>query len=223
MKQFFLEAKDDMTIILSKEIIGRLPKKVGLFTTVQHIDELKNIKKQLKKNNIQTITHNLTHTIYDAQILGCSIKKLDDDSNAYFYVGDGEFHPKALVFKNNKPVFAYNPYSKKIREYSKKDITNLLRRTKAGLVKFHSSKEIGVLITTKPGQNRLDRAKKLKKLFPDKNFYFLISDTFDFNSLQDFNYVECFVNTACPRIGYDDSIKIFKPVINLEELDGKVW
>lgn len=223
MKHVFLEARDDIGIVLPEELLGLLPKKISLFTTVQHIGRVDNLKKQLSKKGVEVITHKLAHTEYPAQILGCSIKTLDEDSDAFLYVGDGEFHPKALVLKNEKQVFAYNPFSEKIREYSKDDVISMTRKRKAGLVKFHSSKEIGVLITTKPGQNRLKRAEKLKGLFPDKNFYLLVADTLDFQSLEDFNYIECFVNTMCPRIGYDDSIKIFKPVINLEELDEKNW
>jgi 2-(3-amino-3-carboxypropyl)histidine synthase len=223
MKHFFLEAREDLKIVLPEELLDLLPKKISLFTTIQHIGQVDNLKTQLSKNGIEVDTPSLTHTAYPAQILGCSIKKLYDNSYAYLYVGDGGFHPKALVLKNNKKVFAYNPFTKDIKDYSIEDVTSMVRKRKAGLVKFYSSKEIGVLITTKPGQNRLKRAEKLKELFPDKNFYLLISDTLDFQALEDFNYIECFVNTMCPRIGYDDSIKIFKPVINLEELDEKDW
>lgn len=223
MKSYFFETKDDLEIILPDSLIKKLPNKITLFTTVQHIGEVPKITKQLELNKIQINTLKLKHTKYPAQILGCSIKKVDDDSNAFLYIGDGEFHPKALVLKNEKPVIAYNPYTQKIVNYLEKDIGDLIKKKNAGLLKFHTSTNIGVIITTKPGQNRLFRAKKLKELYPDKNFYLLISDTIDFNGLQDFNYIECFINTACPRIGYDDSIKIHKPVINLEEIDNLEW
>ncbi|OVE74549.1 hypothetical protein BVX95_02150 [archaeon D22] len=221
MKMHFFEAKDDLKTVLPEELIKKLPKNIILFTTVQHIGQLENIKRQLSDFNVKT--EKVPHTKYEGQILGCSIKKIDDSADAFLYIGDGEFHPKALVLKNEKPVIAYNPYTQKIREYHEKDIGDLKKKQKAGLVKFHVSDNIGVLVTLKPGQNRLKRAQKLKEKFPDKNFYILVADTIDFGSLEDFNYIDCFVNTACPRIGYDDTIKIGKPVINLEELDELTW
>ncbi|MBU4283524.1 MAG: diphthamide synthesis protein, partial [Nanoarchaeota archaeon] len=87
------------------------------------------------------------------------------------------------------------------------------------LIKFLSSKEIGVILTTKPGQEQLKEAFELKNKFKDKNFYFLIFDTIDFNQLENFPFIECFVNTACPRIALDDSIKIGKAIINLEDIN----
>ncbi|PLW80673.1 hypothetical protein C0585_01380 [Candidatus Woesearchaeota archaeon] len=219
MKTVFFESKDDMEIIIPKDLIKVLPKKIIMFTTVQHVDQIESMKNQLEDIEVKTIK--LSHTKHPGQILGCSIRKIEENCDAFLYIGDGEFHPKALVLKNDKPVYSYNPYSKDFKSFE--DADNLKKRQKAGLVKFHSSKEIGVLITLKPGQNRMKKAKELKELYPDKNFYFLMADTFDFGSLEDFNFLECFVNTACPRIGYDDNIKIFKPVVNIEELNNQEW
>ena len=71
------------------------------------------------------------------------------------------------------------------------------------------------MITTKPGQNNLKKALELKA---DKNIYYFLDDTINFAELENFNFIDCWVNTACPRIAYDDSIKIAKPIINIGEL-----
>ena len=86
------------------------------------------------------------------------------------------------------------------------------------LTKFVASYEIGVLLTTKPGQCQAKKAWALEEKYPDKRFYFLVADTFDFSDLENYPFIECFVNSACPRIGYDDSIKFRKPVVNIDEL-----
>lgn len=218
MKTIFVEARSEKTFTLPKELIGALPKKVALFMSVQFLDSLKIIEKQLKKSNIKVIKVKPKHCVYECQLLGCSIDKFDIDVDAFLYVGDGYFHPKALVLKNDKPVFSYNPFSEKFEKLDAKDVEQIRKKVKGGLLKFHTSKEIGVLITVKPGQNKLKEAELLKKKFPDKKFYFLLADTIDFNSLEDFNFVECFVNTACPRIAFDDSIKISKPIIDITDL-----
>lgn len=219
MKQYFIETKYEKEIRLTGVLIKRLPKSIALFTTVQFIDQVDRIKKELENKGIDVKLVKLNHCEYKGQVLGCSIEKLDIDIDKFLYIGDGEFHPKALVFKNDIEVIAYNPFNEKIRIYTKKDVGNLNKKLKGSILKFLTSKNIGVLITLKKGQNRMKDALSLEKKFKDKNFYFLVNDTIDFNSLEDFNYIDCFVNTACPRIGYDDTIKVFRPIINIDEVN----
>jgi diphthamide biosynthesis enzyme Dph1/Dph2-like protein len=80
------------------------------------------------------------------------------------------------------------------------------------------------LITVKPGQEQIKTALTLKERFPDKNFYLLLFDDLDFSTLENFPFVDCFVNTMCPRIAYDDAHKIHKPIVDyldLDEIDNK--
>lgn len=218
MKTIFIEARADIKVKLPDKFIDILPKKIALFTTVQFLDSKDNIIKQLQENKRKVYAIKPKHCVYECQILGCAIEKFEQDFDAFLYVGDGMFHPKALMLKNEKPVFVYNPFSKTFCRLLKKDIEKLQKKQKGALLKFYASKEIGVLITTKPGQFKLKEAEKLKEKYKDKNFYFLAADTIDFNSLEDFPFIECFVNTACQRIAYDDSIKIFTSIINIEDI-----
>ena len=54
------------------------------------------------------------------------------------------------------------------------------------------------LISTKPGQSYFKHALKLKEKYPDKKFFFIVHETLDFASLEDFPFVQVWVNTACP-------------------------
>jgi diphthamide biosynthesis enzyme Dph1/Dph2-like protein len=45
-----------------------------------------------------------------------------------------------------------------------------------------------------------------------------VADTLDFAGLENFPFVECFVNTACPRIGYDEWENLRKPIINADDV-----
>jgi len=83
---------------------------------------------------------------------------------------------------------------------------------------FLMARKVGVLVTTKPGQQRLQLSLKLKEKYPDKEFYYLLADTLDWNGLEDFPFLECFVNTMCPRIGLDDTNKLSKPVLDIGRL-----
>ena len=173
------------------------------------------LKKQLKGKDVILIKGE--HCQYDGQILGCSIKKFQKDVDAFLYIGDGMFHPRALMFYNEKDVFVFNPFSKTFSKLNTKEVEKIKKRVKVGLVKFHSSKEIGIIVSTKPGQNRMKDAMELEKRFGDKNFYLFVCDTLDFNQLENFPFVECWVNTACPRIGLDDEVS--KVIININDIE----
>lgn len=221
MKTFFVEARHKGEIEIPDELVDALPDKVALFSSVQFLDELEQAKKKIEGSGKQVLLLKTEHTKHEGQLLGCNIKEFKDDSgfDAFLYIGDGMFHPKALLLKNHKPVFVFNPFSKKFFKLEDKDVDEMKKKIKGAMLKFMNSKEIGVLVSTKPGQNQTKQALELEKRFPDKNFYLLVFDTIDFNELENFPFVECFVNTACPRISYDDSEKIRKPVVNIDDLD----
>ena len=223
MKTFFVEARFKQKIDIPDQIINVLPKKIALFTTVQFLDSISGIKKQLENKGKKVLVIKTQHSKYPGQLLGCNIKKFEESKekfDAFLYIGDGMFHPKALVLKNPKPAFAYNPFSQQYKKLEPKDseIEAMKRKNEGAKLKFMNSKEIGVLISTKPGQNQLKKAYELEKKYADKNFYFLLFDTIDFGELENFPFIECFVNTACPRIAYDEAEKIRKAVVNVDDL-----
>ena len=187
-------------------------------TTVQFISNVDAWKKALEQAGKKVKLIKPEHCKHEGQLLGCSIKRFKADFDAFLYVGDGLFHPKALMLKNDKPVFAYDPFSKRFSKIDKKDVERMQGRVIGALTKFIASKEIGVLVSTKPGQNRMKQAYELEKRYPDKNFYLLLSDTIDFSELENYPFIECFVNTACPRIGYDEHENIGKPVVNIGDI-----
>jgi len=220
MELMFIEARYKKKVIIGK-YISKLPSKVGLITTVQFIGQIKEVKSQLEKEGKKVFFGKGKHTVYQGQVLGCDVNSALSISNkvdAFLYVGSGLFHPIAISLKTKKDVFTFNPLTNKFSKLDRKEAEKINKRKKGSLIKFLSSKEIGVIVTTKPGQEQLKEAFKLKNKFKDKNFYFLIFDTIDFNQLENFPFVECFVNTACPRIALDDSVNISKSIINLRDI-----
>lgn len=219
MKTIFIEAKHPGKIELPPTLVRALPERIMLFTTVQFISNVDAWKKSLEQAGKKVKLIKPEHAKHEGQLLGCSIKRFKADFDAFLYVGDGLFHPKALMLKNDKPVFAFDPFSRKFLRIDEKEVERMRKRMTGALTKFIASKEIGVLISTKPGQNRMKQAYELEKRYPDKNFYLLLSNTVDFSELENYPFIECFVNTACPRIAYDDSEKVRKPILNIEDLD----
>lgn len=226
MKVVHIEAKLKSNILLPEDFIDSLPEKIIVFTTIQLIDSLPGIVSQLKNAGKKPIVIKTNHTKHEGQLLGCNIEQYEEytekDFEGFLYIGDGMFHPKALAWKNaNKKVFSYNPFTDKSSEIKPEDVENIKKKHKAALSKFILSKKIGVIITTKPGQFMLKKALKLKEQYPDKEFFFFVDNTYNFDSLEDFPFIDMWVNTACPRIGLDDSIRISKPVINVDDVIKK--
>jgi 2-(3-amino-3-carboxypropyl)histidine synthase len=217
MKLTFVDVKYKEMITLPEEFLSQLPKKVMLFLNIQLHHQYEPIKKQLEAKGIEVVTSRPKHSWHDGQLLGCGIEKWELGQEAFVYVGDGFFHPSALLFNNTESVYQYDPKTEKIKILTKDDLQQVLRAKKGGLATFYTSKNIGVIITTKYGQQRMQPAFKLEEKFPDKTFYYLLGDTIDFSKLEDFPFIQCYINTACPRIS-DDHSKMPRPCINIEDI-----
>lgn len=223
MKVIHIEARLKAKFELPKEFIEKLPKKVAIFTTIQLMNTLPIVAKQLEETGRTPVILKTGHTRHKGQILGCNVQRFEDytdeEFDAFLYVGDGFFHPKALVWKNeDKKVHVYNPFTSKEYLLDGKDIEKTRKQYLGALSSFRMSNKIGVLVSTKPGQFFLKRALELKKEYPEKKFYYFTDNTINFDSLEDFPFIQVWVNTACPRIPFEDQVNISKPVVNLEDV-----
>ncbi len=218
MDIYHVETRFKKPILLSKEFISKLPKKIVLFTTVQFLNSKEQIIEQLKEAGIEVKTVRPRHTKYEGQILGCSTNRFETDADAYLYVGDGLFHPKAIILRNNTKVFTYNPKTQEEGWLNKTSVESIRKKIKTNFLRFLTGKNIGVLITLKPGQNKEYMTKNLEKQYPDKNFYYFVDHTIDFKSLLDFPFIDVYLNTMCERIGSDDMDVQGINILNLEDL-----
>ena len=208
-------------ITLPKELLQALPTTVALFTTAQYLDRLKDIQKQLEKAEKTVEIYRARHTSAPGQILGCSIQTWPE-VDAFVYIGEGEFHPRALLFKNPQPTYRYDPLREVWDHFSHEEIASIMKQHKGALITFYHSKTIGVLGTTKSGQKDLQAIEKLREEYPDKDFVYFLANTLDWQGLDDFPFVDMWLNVGCPRIGLDDYNKVSKPILNAEHvLEGK--
>lgn len=203
MKMLHIPAKALVDIKLPDKELKKLPKKIGLVTTVQHLHKLDDIQKQLPDS------------VLGGQILGCDTKsaeKIASKVDAFLFIGSGVFHPLAVAIKNKKPVFCWNPFVKEMKIIDKKEIDAYEKKKKVSLTKFLSSDRVGILVCVKPGQYHLDKALKLKER-ADKEYYLFQFDTLNMAELENFNFIQCWVNTACPRISEDKA-----NIINIDDI-----
>jgi len=204
-------------VILPKDLLDALPEHIALFVPAQWMDKLDSITTQLTQAGKRVERYQARHTSAPGQILGCSIQTWDD-VEGFLYVGEGEFHPKALLFKNAQPVYRYEPLLEKWDVFSREEIEKIMKQHKGAMLKFLHAKTVGVLTTTKSGQKDAQAITHLRKKYPDKDFVHFLVNTVDWEGLNDFPFVEVWLNTGCPRIGLDDYNKVDKPILNAEHV-----
>lgn len=223
MKVRFLPATYTKQVRLPQQLLEQLPETVCLYTTIQFASHVPDLVAQLEKAHKKVVLVESTNYYYDGkktrpgQLLGCNqetVKGID----AFLYVGDGLFHPKILMVKNDQPLFGYDPIGNVFKQLGREEMERLKKKRQGALSVFQMSQHVGVLVSAKPGQNLLERALKLTRTYPDKQFYFVVFNDINFGELENFPFVQCWVNTACYRLALDDTNKINKPVVNLYDL-----
>jgi len=200
---------------------------IALYSAIQFSSRLEDVIKQLNQKEIKVVSSKPARTKERYQILGCDVYHgnlhLQEEADVYLYIGDGRFHPLALVLqqrgsKKFKEVIMYDPIAKKMNLLNLKDIEQINNKQKASLKLFLMKKNIGVILTTKPGQQQYLYSLKLKERYPEKEFYYFIDNTVSFNQFENFPFIDVWINTACPRIGLDDAMFVEQPLININDI-----
>ena len=216
MKLFHIVTHYDGDIRIPQQVVDKLPSYLLLMGTTQFAQQMPAIKKQIEETGRKVELFRGVHDVNAGQILGCDIFQGGKKNNAYFYVGDGLFHPTALLYDNEQPVHYYNPFSGEHIVLTQKDLKRVLDKRKASIARFYAAENVGVLVTTKPGQNNMTGALELKKRLEieGKGVFVFVDETLNMSQLENFPFIDCWVNTACPRIIEDTN----HAMINLWDL-----
>jgi len=205
-KKGALEALERNIALLSKY------DRIGLVSTAQHANQLQRLADFIQSKGKEA------HV--GGQVLGCNQEaafSLDHKVDAFLYVGSGLFHPLGISAKAEKPVIILNPYSGTMSQLPSSARERWLRRQKGRIAKAYAAETYGVLVSTKTGQFSLGRAfdviERLKSR--GKRAFLFAGEELNPANLLPFR-VDCWVNTACPRI-VDDEFD--KPVVNAAELN----
>ncbi|MFT4313100.1 MAG: diphthamide synthesis protein [Candidatus Woesearchaeota archaeon] len=238
MQTVCIDATWDKEIILGDSFISYLKehniKSIALFASVQFL-ELDTVKKQLADMGITIKQTKAKRTHVTGQILGCDAyhdsfgEDIIQTTDLSVYIGDGMFHPKALLLaqmrsKTIKPVLIWNPVTEKIQIIDKNDIMHQIKKLRVNIMKFLSADTIGLLVTVKPGQQYLKNALKLKEKWEKegKSCYIFIDDDLSIQLLENYPFIDVWVNTACPRIGTDDITTIEVPLVNIRDVHDPI-
>jgi 2-(3-amino-3-carboxypropyl)histidine synthase len=235
MRVHHIPVRRNVPVTVPAGWLATLPPALVFATTAQFLHQRESLVAQLQAAGKHVTLYQPRHTFHAGQILGCSTDRMpagapegnekahdtqDTHVNAAFlYVGEGLFHPQALAYGNpNATIYTYDPVSQKTGIIDQDEITRRRKTREAGIKLFYHATAIGVLLSTKSGQKDEIAVKKLREQFPEKQFYVFLGNTLDLQGLEDFPFVQVWLNTACPRIGYDDIAKTEKPLINAEDV-----
>ena len=182
-------------------------------TTVQHLKSLNEFVELLIK-----LGYKARNAGY---LLGCMPPVLRRDESLLF-IGSGEFHPSGLpaVRHSMALVFILDVERHELR---KLDSASWLRKRMAMLAKASMAETFGILVSIKHGQwQLLGKADEIRKRLEarGKRAYVLVMNHISDEKLDAMN-IDCFINTACPRIA-DSFGKLMVNASDIDELEG-IW
>jgi len=196
-------------------------KKIGLVTTVQHVEMLSEARQTLLKAGKSLAIGDAGRTKYPGQVFGCdysNAKAVVKDVEAFLFVGGGRFHAIGAALATAKPTVVADPYER--RAYSvENEVKKIMKQRLASINEAREAVKFGVLTGLKSGQKRLDDALWVKERLGEagKKATLLVLREVTPEVLMQFPTIEAFVNTACPRISLDDASKFRTPVLTLNE------
>ncbi|WFN33677.1 diphthamide biosynthesis enzyme Dph2 [Methanogenium sp. S4BF] len=188
---------------------------VGLVTTVQHAHLTDAVAAVLEARGFAVVVGDgNARTPCRGQVLGCSYASARSaGTSQYLYVGTGVFHAIGVGLATGARVVALDPYTGRAEEA---DASRLMRRRFVQIEKARQAKTVGIILSTKSGQRREDLARHLASLSPAADIICMREVSPD--SLLNLGY-DCYVNTACPRLAYDDQVRFPVPVLSPPEYE----
>lgn len=194
-------------------------RRVALVASTQYCHKLEDVKKHLEEMGYEVeLMKGDGRVIYLGQILGCNYSALKNcRSDAVLCISDGLFHGYGAAIYSRKKVYVYNPLEKSLKEVRAEEF---LKERFKQIARCVGKRKVGILLSKKPGQKRKNLAFYLKKIARYKEYEAFIVLINDVSEEKLFNLpFEFYVNTACPRITYDDYRRFSKPIISPNEFE----
>lgn len=195
--------------------------KVGLATSVQHLQTLNQVRELLVHGGKTVIIGDAGQMKYPGQVIGCNysnVTSIAKEVDVFVFVGGGLFHALGVALSTSKPTIIADPYDN--RAYSiDAEAQKILKQRFTGIQEAKNAENFGIFIGLKPGQKHWDSALKIKKL-AEKNgkaACLLAAREITPETLQEFPSIDAYVNTACPRISLEAPGKFQKPILTAIE------
>jgi 2-(3-amino-3-carboxypropyl)histidine synthase len=218
---YLIEAYDDIDVVpvIEKAVtLGLLNyKTLGLCTIGPHLLKLKEAMSYLESRNFEVSIGEESPPLKSGQIYGCifsTCAKILAEVDAFVFIGSSRFHAVGLYNYLEKPVIMLDPYTMEVIPIEKEALI-VKKRLIFNFYKSVEAKNLGIIIGLKEGQFKMEEAfylyRELVKI--GKTVFIITMREITNEKLNEFQNIDSFIETACPRIG-DDFFD--KPVISLE-------
>ncbi len=203
--------------------LDRLGSSVGLLATVQYLSLLPEAEEFLRSRGREVhIGEGDSRIAHPGQVLGCNrsaAESVEGKVDSYLFIGEGDFHPLAVSLGSKLPVLILNPLDGSLRNLEEKG-ERMLRRRFAAIESARDARRFLVLVSSKPGQDRMPVALSLlERLRADgREATLLVMDEISPERLLPYGADAC-VNSACPRIALDDQAAYGMPMLTVTEAE----
>ena len=192
---------------------------IALIASAQYAWKLEEVKAILEERGYEVeLKRGSRRVKLPGQVLGCNYTVLrDSKAEAVLFVGDGLFHPIGAKIYTGKKVYRFSPLD---REFEEVEVEDFMKRRMLSVSKAMEAEKGAILISKKIGQKRMKLAMKLKEEADrvGKRVDLIYLDEITPEKMSNFLY-GYYVNTACPRISYDD-FELFKvPILTPQEFE----
>lgn len=187
---------------------------VAVLATVQHVHWLPKLKELAAERGLSPVTGSLAGV--EGLVVGCDYSSLRR-ADAVLVVAGGLFHALGAAVASGAPTWAVDPYT---RTYTRVNTEPLLSRRLYALSKAVDARSFAVVVSTKPGQQRLSLALRIRKTLEGggRKAAVVVFNELTREALENLPRYEAYVNTACPRLAIDDAEMFPAPVLNPGEL-----
>ena len=197
-------------------------RKIALISTAQYVWKLPIVKRKLESLGYEVeLRRGSDRVVFTGQVLGCNYTVLrNSKADAVLFIGDGLFHPLGAKLYTKKKVYRFSPLSWEFDVIEDTKIDEFLKKRILRVYKAMDGDRGAIVVCNKIGQKRRDLALDLKRKAREigRRVDIIYLDEITPTKLENFPY-DYYVNTACPRITYDDA-ELFKvPVISPQEFE----
>jgi 2-(3-amino-3-carboxypropyl)histidine synthase len=199
---------------------AKLPRRLGLVASVQHLDLVPTLTAALERTGRSVrVGEGDRRLAYPAQALGCNYtgaEAIAGQVDAFVFLGTGRFHPVGLAFAVDRPVWSLDPLQATLEEPI--DRAALVRRRQLMVATARDARRWGILVSSFAGQDRTPTALALQERATSRGreAEILLFDRLDPRDLEG-RALDAYVNTACPRIALDDAALYARPILTPPE------
>ncbi|KAI4291528.1 2-(3-amino-3-carboxypropyl)histidine synthase [Pancytospora philotis] len=148
------------------------------------------------------------------EVLGCTSPVITGASDVV-YIGDGRFHLESAMIRNpSLNFYKYCPFTRKMsREFYKQ--AEMVQTRRAEIARAFAGRTFGVILGSLGRQgNRKIMANVIRRLEKNYQVYRIVVDEINEQILDQFGFVDAFVQVSCPRLSIDWGACYHKPLLS---------